>query len=482
MTLGGVSNNNNLRPDNLEEKDSMKTKLTLVAFILIISVSFLIPESDYLTVAGVRTIALILAFILILLTNPIPLSVSCWVILALVPLIGVSPNFAVALAGFANPVIFFILASFCISAVFTTLPLSRRILIGLLRRYGRNMRSFLFAFMLCILPITAFLSSVPVAATFLAVALSFLEMFTDENERKNTGRAFMIAIPVTALLGGVATPVGSTMNLLAINLLEQHTGQTISFVQWMSIGIPIVLLVFPIAWLLIYRVYKPAEINSAMVDAFIVKLDVPKKISAAEKKVMIIFSCMIVLWILSSWVKQIDITVVALIGACCMFLPGINVLNWNQFIQKVNFDAIFLVGTVLCLGIALGRNGVSDWIAMSFSSLQMSLPVLIAFTVTTVFLILIVMPVGPSVVIFLAAPLITLAQTLDVNPELIIIALAMSAGNCYLLPLDTIPLITYSTGYYSMTDMPKSTLPLQIYVVVIITTVLSFYSIVLQII
>jgi sodium-dependent dicarboxylate transporter 2/3/5 len=307
-------------------------------------------------------------------------------------------------------------------------------------------------------------------------------MFTDESEKKKTGRAFMIAIPIAALLGGIATPVGSTMNLLAMDLLEQHTGQTISFVQWMSIGVPIVLLIFPVAWLLVYKIYKPAEINPEMVNAFISKLNVPKKISVAEKKVIFIFSCMIALWVLSSWVRQIDITIVALIGACCMFMPGIEVLQWKQFIKNVNFDVIFLVGTVLCLGLALGRNGVSDWIAMSFLSLQMSLPLLIAFTVTIVFLILIIMPVGPSVVIFLAAPLIALAQSLDVNPALIMLSLAMAAGNCYLLPLDTIPLITYGSGYYSMLDMPKSTLPLQVYVVIIMTLVLPFFSNVLQVI
>ena len=39
---------------------------------------------------------------------------------------------------------------------------------------------------------------------------------------------------------------------------------------------------------------------------------------------------------------------------------------------------------------------------------------------------------------------------------------ALCAGNCYLLPLDTVPLITYSKGYYSMTDMAKSTIFLQL--------------------
>lgn len=46
-------------------------------------------------------------------------------------------------------------------------------------------------------------------------------------------------------------------------------------------------------------------------------------------------------------------------------------------------------------------------------------------------------------------------------------AAALCAGNCYLLPLDTVPLITYAKGYYSMTDMAKSTLFLQIAMVIL---------------
>ena len=47
------------------------------------------------------------------------------------------------------------------------------------------------------------------------------------------------------------------------------------------------------------------------------------------------------------------------------------------------------------------------------------------------------------------------------------LAAALCAGNCYLLPLDTVPLITYAKGYYSMTDMAKSTAFLQIAMVVL---------------
>lgn len=40
-------------------------------------------------------------------------------------------------------------------------------------------------------------------------------------------------------------------------------------------------------------------------------------------------------------------------------------------------------------------------------------------------------------------------------------------GNAYLLPLDTVPMITYSKGFYKMSEMPKSTALIQVILVIL---------------
>lgn len=67
----------------------------------------------------------------------------------------------------------------------------------------------------------------------------------------------------------------------------------------------------------------------------------------------------------------------------------------------------------------------------------------------------------------MAVPLISIALGANVSPALVMLTAALCAGNCYLLPLDTVPLITYSKGYYSMTDMAKSTAFLQLAMVIL---------------
>lgn len=445
----------------------LKMLLGIFSAVLVLVVSFFIPGGEMLTTAGIRVIGIIVAFLLLLITEAMPITVICWTTLAVMPLVGAVESFPAALSGFSNQVVFFILASFGIAAGFTTIPLSKRMMVALLRRFGKSVSSMLLSMMACSALVSSIVSNVPTCAIFMAIGLSFLELYDDKNEKKRAGRAFMIGIPVSSMVGGMMTPAGSSINLLAIGLLEQFTGETITFAQWMAVGIPLTLMILPIAWILIVKVYKPPEIKAELVKDFIEDLDVPQKLESKEKKMLVITACMLALWILSSWIREINVMVVALLGCCVLFFPGIRVLEWKSFARDLNFDSFFLVGTVLSIGAAMVNNGVSGWIITLLPTVQVSAPAVVALTVAVVFLMLVIIPVAPSLVTLMATPLIALASSMGYNPAMVILTLGLCAANCYLLPLDTVTLITYGTGYYSMLDMPKSTLPLQVIIVAI---------------
>lgn len=455
---------------------SGKSLVSILISALIIIVSLFMPQIGTLTTGGIRVIALIVSFLILLITEALPITVICWTSLGIMPLIGVVGNFSSALSGFSNQVVFFILASFGIAAGFTTIPLSKRIMVSLLKKFGKNVNSMLLSMMACSALISSIVSNVPTCAIFMAIGLSFLELYKDEEEKKRAGRAFMIGIPISSMIGGMMTPAGSSINLLAIGLLEQFTGLTITFAQWMIVGIPLTLAVLPIAWFLTIKIYKPPEINPALVQGFIAELDVPKKLEVKERKMLVITACMLVLWILSSWIREINVMIVALLGSCLLFFPGINVLEWKSFSRDLNFDSFFLVGTVLSIGAAMVSNGVSDWIITLLPSVQMSVFAMTGLTVATVFFMLLIIPVAPSLVTLMATPLIALASSMGYSPVFIMLTLGLCAANCYLLPLDTVTLITYNTGYYSMLDMPKSTLPLQVIITVIMAVWIPFIS------
>lgn len=427
----------------------------------------LLPAMGPFSQAGIRTLGMLVAFLIMLITEALPVVVTSLLFSALMPVLGVTENLAGGLAGYSQPIVFFTLASFGIAAAISAVPLSRRILRGLLRAFGKNTERAILAMMVCEALVSSVVSNVPTCAIFMAIALSFARLYTDEAERRRTLRALMIAVPVASMIGGMMTPAGSSVNLMAISLLEDLTGQTIPFVLWMCAGIPLAAVMIPLAWFLIVKIYRPVPVDEARIRGFAEELGVPDRMDAKERKVVWLMAGMMILWVASSWIPSINVMVVAILGCCVLFLPGVEILDIRTFLKENSWDAFFLVGTVLSISGALIDNGVSAAISGLLPAMEVSTPVLLAATAVLVFAALLINPVATSMLPILAAPLVSIAQTAGVPAALVLMTAALCAGNCYLLPLDTVTLITYGKGYYSMTDMARSTVFLQMAMVLL---------------
>ncbi len=445
----------------------LKQWIGIGAAAAILLISQFLPAMGTLSAAGVKTVGLLAAFLVMLVTEALPVVVTSLLFCALMPVLGVTQGLGAALSGYAQPIVFFTLASFGIAAAITTIPLSKRILRALMRAFGRNIRMSLLAIMICAALVSSLVSNVPTCAIFMAISLSFVEIYKDDADKRQTARAFMIATPVASMIGGMMTPAGSSINLLAIAQLESLTGQTITFVQWMCAGIPLAIVMIPLAWLLIVKIYKPVPVSREDIQSFVGSMDVPDKMGRQEIKVVVLILLMLGLWIASSWVKAINVMVVAILGCCVLFLPGMRILKIDTFLKENSWDAFFLVGSVLSISAAMITNGVSDALASALPAMNVSTMALLAFTALLTFAALLIIPVATSMIPIMAVPLVAIAAGAGVSPALILMAAALCACNCYLLPLDTVALITYGKGYYSMTDMAKSTVFLQLAMVIL---------------
>lgn len=458
----------------MSEKESKeKTSITkkelmgIITACMVLVISLCLPANACLTVTGIRTVGVLIAFLVMLVTEALPVVVTSLTFCGLMPVLGVTANLGEALIGYSEPIVFFTLASFGIAAAMTTIPLSKRILRMMLKAFGRDIKSVLLAVMIACAVFSSIVSNVPTCAIFMAISLEFLKLYDNEEDRRKSGRTFMIAIPIASMIGGMMTPAGSSVNLIAISQLEKYNGTTVSFVQWMCAGIPMAIVLVPLAWFLMVKIYKPARVPRQSIEKFVDTMDIPEKIGEKEIKVIIIVCAMLVLWISSSWISMINVMTVATLGCCIMFVPGVEVLDVDTFLHENSWDAFFLVGTVLSISTAMINNGVSDVIAGLIPSLDVSTMILIAFTAVLIFVSLIVIPVATSLIPILAPALITVAVNAGVAPVLIMMTAAICACNCYLLPLDTVALITYGKGYYAMTDMMKSTIFLQLMIIIL---------------
>ncbi len=441
---------------------SMKRKVGLVVALLILIGMYFVPVPSGLTVAGIRTLGCTLALLVCLSTGALPLGLASLLFMMLYFLLGAASSLNTAISGMATPPVLFILASFGMSAAVSESPISRRILHFMLKIFGKSIRITLLGLMFATALVSSLISNVPVTAMFVTIGLAFLNLYQNEDERKRTGRTYMIAIPVAAMIGGIMTPVGSSPNLVAISTLQSVTGYQISFVEWMAYGTPLALILIPLAWLIIIHVFPPAELESELFKKFVDSTCVKEKVGKQEAKVIAIMGAMVLLWVLSSWITAINLYVVAVVGVAVMFLPGIEVLDWEAFKKSTNWDVVFVTASVISLGNVIQENGLSDWIVEAVFPSEMNLPAFAVVFVTAIFVILmlLIVPISGALIQILAGPLIAVAVNAGVEPVVLMITLCVCATNCYLLPIDTVPLLSYSTGYYQMTDMPKATAPI----------------------
>ena len=166
--------------------------------------------------------------------------------------------------------------------------------------------------------LSALISNVPVTALFMSLALGIIKLSDGKPGDTAFGRAIMIAIPFSAMIGGIMTPAGSSINILALYLLEKYSHVRVTFVEWMAFGVPVCIVLLPITWFILMKVFKPEPIKEGVLEKM--GDGIPEKITPVEIKLLLITGTMVALWILSSWFPAIDITIVAMGALVAYFL------------------------------------------------------------------------------------------------------------------------------------------------------------------
>ena len=439
-------------------------KVGIILAAVILGGTFFIPTTQTFSPEARSTMAIVLVVIILLVTEAIPIGITCMMGMAMLVALGAVPSMGVALSGFANPILFFVLVSFGISAALVKTPLSKRILVLVARKFGQSSRRLLFAIMFSACLISFVISSVAAVAVFIPVVLNFLNVYNTEEERRSTGKCFMMALPIATMIGGMMTPASSSINMIAISMLEEHTGLTIRFIDWMCFSAPVILVMLPFAWFICWTIYPPADVNQQKIKDYISSIEIDSKLSGQEIYVLAVIFSIVLFWILSSWFPIFNITLVGLLGLMFFFIPSKEVLTWREFVSSVSWEVYILIGAMISLGAAVSSSGLSIWVATMIFPNQLNLPLflLVAFVASITFMLLLPIPVAPALVTMLAPPLMMFAESVGVSPYFFVLVLALTATQCYFFPLDAVPLMTFSKGYYKMFDLPKVAIPIQL--------------------
>ncbi len=139
------------------------------------------------------------------------------------------------------------------------------------------------------------------------------------------------------------------------------------------------------------------------------------------------------------------------------FLPGININDASVLQKDVDWNVLMLNVCSAGLGAGVLQTGAAAWLANGvLGGLNGMNPIviMIAISLFTVFIHL-VCPVNTALVSILVPAIAVMSTTMGISPALVVLPVAFTTSCAMLFPLDTVPALTLSTGYYKMTEMFK---------------------------
>lgn len=439
--------------------------------------SCLVPGTEALSHQGIMTLGLLLALVSLWITSALPLGVTALFVVVMCPVLGIVENLGQAIGGFASPALFFIIAVFSLPVIMLKTNWGVRLISTIIKWTGSNSRKLVLGFMIATTLVSTVMSDVPCTVLFLGFALTILKATDAKPLQSNLGRCLMIGIPIAAVTGGMATPAGSSFNVVAMSILQQATGTTVSFLDWVLVALPVVIVMTPITWFFITQILKPEPITDGALQGIRDQAAAAKKVEPHEIKTLIVIVGLLALWIVGNWVPVLNATVVALIGLTVMFLPGMQLLTWKEFQTSVPWGIVLMCGTIMSMGGVVEKTGGAAFLAdLIAGSGVMNLGFFAAFAIllALIYLLHTVCPIGVAILGIFLPIMITLCAGFGVSPAVPTIALAVVVAGNYLMPVNPTVMLTYGEGYYTFGDMFKTGIVPSIALVLIMAAWMPF--------
>lgn len=410
-------------------------------------------------------------------TEPISISATSLIPIAVLPLVGVLTPEQVAKA-YGHELILLMLGGFMLSAAMERSGAHRRIAVAMVHLFGGNSaRRLVFGFMAA----SAFLSMwISNAATTLML-LPIVMAIVAQAESNRLKIALLLGVAYAASVGGIGTPIGTPPNIVFMGIYKEYVGLEIGFLQWMIWALPVVAIMFPIVGLWLTRGLGTVE-----------KIKLPKvgPWRTEERRTLIVFAIAAFFWVTRTqpwggWTSLAANTgcplpfasdaSVALLGAIAMFLipngRGDKLLDWRTA-EKIPWGVLMLFAGGLCLATAFKSSGLSVHLGNLLAGLGTLPTLLLIATICLCVTFLTEVTSNTATTTLLLPILATAALAASIEPKIFMIPATISASFAFMLPVATPPnAIVFGSEQLTVKDMAREGLILNLIGAMVVTLI-----------
>ena len=378
---------------------------------------------------------------------------------------------------YLDPYIFLFAGGMAIAAAMQQWDLHRRIALGIMRRIGSDPRRLLAGTLLATAFISLWISNTATATMMVPIGIALIAQIEEQTGRprlRHYGMAIMLAIAYGANVGGIGTKIGTAPNAQFSGFMER-LGVSISFLQFLAVGLPFVLLFLPVVYGMLWRIGRgdglTGEVGAEVIAGELARLG---RVKRPERVVLGVFLAAAALWIAGKWLTEVlrphvhafELSSAHVEGGTAM-LAALALLLWRmrpapglprrqvlgfRALKRVPWETLLLLGGGFAMAAAIQKSGLSDWMGQRLLAVR-DLPgfgqVLLAS------LAVVALSAVASNTATIAVMLVVLKDA--VAPELVTTTLfaATIACSCdFALPAGTPPnAIVFGSGYVTIPRM-----------------------------
>jgi DASS family divalent anion:Na+ symporter len=310
-----------------------------------------------------QLLAIFVATIFGLILTPLPMGAVVIIGVMMTTLTG-TLKIGPALSGFANSVVWLIVAAFLVARGFIKTGLGRRIAFFFIRTFGRKTLGLAYS----IVASELILSPATPSNTARAGGIIFPIVRSISNtlgsEPGDTARkigAFLMKMEFQAtVITSAMFMTSMAPNPLIAEMAKKTANVSLTWGTWALAAIVPGILSLIIVPYLLYKIFPP-EIKATpqaaeMAHAELAKMGPMKR---NEKTMLFVFLLILALWVTGEW-NKIDATTVALIGVSVMLITG--VIRWDDVLaEKGAWDALIWFGGLVMMAGQLNTLGFMKW-------------------------------------------------------------------------------------------------------------------------
>jgi sodium-dependent dicarboxylate transporter 2/3/5 len=453
-------------------------------------ITLFLPLPEGMTPEGLSVAAVAVLMAVWWITEAIPIPATALLPILLFPVLGVLGAGEVTRA-YGHHLIYLFLGGFLIAVTMEKWNLHHRIALYTIRFIGVTPNRIVLGFMLATAFLSMWISNTAATMMMVTIAMAVLHEVDHEIEHEpgklQFGTALMLGIGYAATIGGVATLIGTPPNAIFAGVVEKTYGYSISFVEWMSFGLPLSIVMLAITWFYLTRIVFRSEVDHLPGGQEFIQRQIARlgAMSREEKYVAVVFCTVALLWILRGLFKPAGLEMVkdstiAIAGALVLFMIPVNLkkreflLDWKTAVT-IPWDIIILFGGGFALAQGFSESGLTLWLAKQLSVLQ-GVDVLLIIAVVVLLVIFLTEMTSNTATASLLLPVMgALALAIDVHPLGLMVAAVVAASFAFMLPVATPPnAIVFSSRYVTIPQMVRAGIWLNLTGVLLITGFVYF--------